>query len=183
LIGAAVGCLIWTLFSLARLLVGDRNTLSSPSGLYFAEGTRQWIGGYATNLGHALVLGLAFFFALFCVRTLLKRDWPAALAASLVGIWIEGGIVRSEHWHIMIPVYLAIYFGLFLVMLRFGLLAVISTLFFINGLQSIVVGLDWTTWYAPYGLISLVCFLAIATGAFWRSLGSRTLFGQAAQFT
>jgi hypothetical protein len=38
------------------------------------------IGGYATNLGHALVIGLAFFFALFCVRILLKRDWPAALA-------------------------------------------------------------------------------------------------------
>lgn len=181
LIGAAVGCLMWSLFNLAGLLVGDRNILSSPSGLYFAEGTRQWIGGYATNLGHALVIGLAFFFALFCVRTLLKRDWPAALAASLVGIWIEGGLVGSEHWRIMIPVYLAIYFGLFLVMLRFGLLAVISTLFFVNGLQSIVVGLDWTTWYAPYGLVSLVCLLAIAMGAFWRSLGSLTLFGDRAE--
>jgi len=184
LIGAAVGCLMWSLFTLAGLLVGDRNILSPPSGLYFAEGTRQWIGGYATNLGHALVIGLTFFFALFCVRTLLKRDWPAALAASLVGIWIEGGLVGSEHWQIMIPVYLAIYFGLFLVMLRFGLLAVISTLFLVNGLQSIVVGLDWTTWYAPYGLASLVCLLAIAMGAFWRSLGSLTLFGdRAAQST
>jgi hypothetical protein len=105
------------------------------------------------------------------------------LSASLIGIWIEGGLVGSEHWQIMIPVYLAIYFGLFLVMLRFGLLAVISTLFFINGLQSIVVGLDWTTWYAPYGLVSLVCLLAIALGAFWRSLGSRALLGQAVQFT
>jgi len=127
------------------------------------------------------LIGFAFFFALFCMRTLLKRDWPAALAASLVGIWIEGGLVGSEHWQIMIPIYLAIYFALFMVMLRFGLVATISTLFFVNALQSIVLGLDWTTWYAPSGLASLIFLLAIAIGAFWRSLGSRTLFGDQAE--
>jgi serine/threonine-protein kinase len=184
LIGAAVGCLMAQFFSVASLLTRSGDRLNPPSGLFWAEGTREWFGGHATNLAHALAIGLAFFFALFCVRTLLKRDWPAALAASLTGIWIEGGLVGSEHWQIMVPVYLAIYFALFMVMLRFGLLATISTLFFVNGFQSIVLGLDWTAWYAPYGLASLVCLLAITIGAFWRSLGSRILFGdQAAQST
>jgi serine/threonine-protein kinase len=181
LIGAAVGCLMAQLFSVANLLVGSRDKLSSPSGLFWVEGTREWVGGNAMNLAHALAIGLAFFFALFCVRTLLKRDWPTALVASLVGIWIEGGLIGSEHWQIMIPVYLAIYFALFLVMLRFGLVATISTLFFVNCLQSIVLGLDWTAWYAPYGLASLVFLLAVTIGAFWRSLGSRSLFGDAAE--
>ena len=98
-----------------------------------------------------------------------------------MGIWIEGGLVGSEHWQIMIPVYLAIYFDLFLVMLRFGLVATISTLFFVNCLQSIVLGLDWTAWYAPDGLASLAFLLAVTIGAFWRSLGSRSLFGDAAE--
>jgi len=181
LIGAVIGSVMWQFFGVVELLTGSRDTLSSASGLSFAEGTRQWAGSHATNLGHALLIGFAFFFALFCMRTLLKRDWPAALAASLVGIWIEGGLVGSEHWQIMIPIYLAIYFALFMVMLRFGLVATISTLFFVNALQSIVLGLDWTTWYAPSGLASLIFLLAIAIGAFWRSLGSRTLFGDQAE--
>ena len=43
--------------------------------------------------------------------------------------------------------------------------------------QSIVLGYDWNTWYAPYGIASLALVLAIAGLAFWRSLGSQSLFG------
>ncbi|HEV2448014.1 MAG TPA: serine/threonine-protein kinase, partial [Candidatus Sulfopaludibacter sp.] len=177
LIGAAVSCLIWELFAVPSLFVAARDTLESSAGLYWILGTRRWFGGHAIHLAQGLTVGMAFFFGLFFVRTLLKRDWLAAVAASLLGIWLEGSVFSSDHWQLTVAIYLVIYFALFMVMLRFGLVATISAVFFVNSFQMIVIGLDWTTWYAPYGLATLVFLLAIAFGAFWRSLGSQTLFG------
>jgi predicted Ser/Thr protein kinase len=175
LIGAALGCVLWQLFAVSNTLRGPKNTLSGMGGLFFVEGTRQWIGGHASHLAQALTVGLAFFLALFCLRTLLKRDWLAALVASLLGIWIEGGLVYSPDWQLKAAVYFVVYFALFLVMLRFGLVTSMSAVFFVNSFQAIVLGFDWSAWYAPYGLASLLLLLTIALAAFWRSLGSRGL--------
>ena len=177
LIGAAVGCLMWRFLGFADLLVGGRDTLEGSGGLNFIEGTRHWIGGPAMHLADALGTGLGFFFALFCVRTVCKRDWLAAAVASLLGVWLEGGIVGSQQWLVILALDLAVYFVLFLMMLRFGLIAAISAIFFFKCYQSIVLGLDWTTWYAPYGLATLALALALALAAFRLSLGSRSLFG------
>ncbi len=180
LIGAAAGCLMWQLLAMQEALLGPRDTLGSPGALFFVEGTRQWIGGHAGHLAQALTTGLGFYFALFFLRTLLKRDWLAAIVASLLGIWIEGGIVYSPDWQLKAAVYFVVYFALFLVLLRFGLLASISAVFFVNSFNAIVLGLDWTTWYAPYGLATLLLLSIIAIVAFWQSLGSRGLFGDEA---
>ena len=73
--------------------------------------------------------------------------------------------------------YLVVYFCLFVVMLRFGLLASVAAVFFVNTLGNIELGADWTTWYAPFELASLALFLGLSIWAFYRSLGKRTLFG------
>ena len=177
LIGAAVGCCLFGLIVLPDLLSGHhRNAMGAPGYLHYLEGTRQWIGGHAAKMSQALIVGLSFFFALFFLRTLLKRDWLAAIAASLIGIWIEGGLFASSDWQIKVAVNLAVYFALFLVMLRFGLVSTISALFCLYALFAMNLGLDWSTWYAPYCLATLLLLLAIVIAAFWRSLGSRSLF-------
>lgn len=140
---------------------------------------RLWVGGHTGPVAGARVRAGIFLRPLLC-GTLFKRDWLAAAAASLPGIWIEGGLPRSEQWLIVAAFYLAIYFAPALVMPRFGLLAPISTLFFLNSFQNIVPGFEWTAWYAPSGLATLVFLLTIAIGAFWRSLGSRSLSGDEA---
>jgi len=48
---------------------------------------------------------------------------------------------------------------------------------FINSLDSVTVGVDWKTWYAPAGLASLTALVGIAVFGFWRSLGNRELMG------
>ncbi len=74
-------------------------------------------------------------------------------------------------------IYIVIYFAIFSVLLRFGLVAMISAVFFINSFSGMGLGLDWTTWYAPYGLATMVLLLAIAGAAFWRSPGAQDLLG------
>ena len=53
-----------------------------------------------------------------------------------------------------------------------------SVIFFINGIGSMNLGLDWKTWYAPLGFASLLLLLGVVLWAFWRSLGARGLFGE-----
>lgn len=175
LIGAAIGCGLWELFMLTDVLSNRSNSLS-VGALFYTEGTRQWVAGFANIVAQGLTVGLAFFFALFFLRTILKFDWLAAVAASLLGIWIEGGIFASPNWQLRVVMYLIVYFVIFMAMLRFGLLATVSTIFFVNGIRAIEVGFDWSTWYAPSGLAALVFLLALAGAAFWRSLGTRILF-------
>jgi serine/threonine-protein kinase len=176
LIGLAAGSAIWLLLALPGLFMQAPNTLNTFGGLFWIEGTRQWISGHAGHLSEALTIGFSFFFGLFVLRTLLKRDWLAAIAASALGIWVEGGILNGEHVLINVAIFLAVYFALFLVLLRFGLVASVASIFFVNSFQTIVVGFDWSTWFAPYGLASVVLMLVLAIGAFWYSLGSHRLF-------
>jgi hypothetical protein len=135
------------------------------------------VGGHANHLASALATGLIFVCALFFLRLLLKRDWLAAVVAALLGIWIEGDVLYSDQWKIQAAIYSLIYLAVLLIVIRLGLVAVISTVFFVNSFNPLVLGLDWSTWYAPYGLATLALLLSIAIFAFWRSLGSRSLFG------
>ncbi len=179
LIGAAVGCILWQVIALMGEITGPRDTRGpiSSSGLQFLLGTRQWVGGHANHLASALATGLIFVCALFFLRLLLKRDWLAAVVAALLGIWIEGDVLYSDQWKLQAAIYSLIYLAVLLIVIRLGLVAVISTVFFVNSFNPLVLGLDWSTWYAPYGLATLALLLSIAIFAFWRSLGSRSLFG------
>jgi len=127
-----------------------------------------------------LRIGLTFFSALFVLRTLLRRDWLAAAVATVSGIFLESGLINSHDWQIKAIVYVLVYFTIFIILLRVGLIATICAIFFINSFDALTLGLDWKAWYAPYGLATLVLLLTIAGMAFWKSLGSRGLIGNAA---
>jgi hypothetical protein len=180
LIGAAIGCALWQVFKLADMVVGSKDRLISPGSLHYITGPRHWIGAQAGCLDHALVIGLTFFFGLFVLRTLLKRDWMAAVAATLLGIFLEGGLVNAQDWQVKAALYAVVYFTIFVVLLRFGLLVMVSAIFFTNSFNGLSLGFDWTTWYAPYGIATMTLLGGIAGFAFWKSLGSRGLIGDEA---
>jgi hypothetical protein len=56
-------------------------------------------------------------------------------------------------------------------------MAAIVALFSGNDIAYLLIGGNWNSWYAPYGLASLSALLAIALFGFWRSLGGRQLLG------
>jgi hypothetical protein len=69
---------------------------------------------------------------------------------------------------------------LLLVLLRCGLVAIIAAAFFIDTIDSIGLGADWKAWYAPAGLATVALLAGIAIYGYWRSLGTRQLFDEAA---
>ena len=178
LVGAAVGVLFWVGAELTEYWFGPHD-LSSEAGLNLTLGTRHWVAVHANTLGTLPIVGFAIFILVFAIRLLVKRNLLAAILAAAVGVFFnfDGDPSRLDHWQLQVPVFFAMFAVLIFVLLRLGLVAFFAAIFFLNSGGQIIVGADWTTWYAPYGLATLALLLGIALFAFWRSLGSRELLG------
>ncbi len=176
LIGAAVGTGLFTLFKLFSILLPRQaSPLNTDVSLYFALGFRQWVGGHAHNLVGGLRFGLLIFLTIFGLRRMLRSDVLAALAAALLFTLLQGDVSYSQQGLVIMALYILVYGALTFVLLRSGLVATISTLFFANSGNTVILGTDWNTWYAPYGIASLSLLIGIAVWAFWRSLGGTDL--------
>ena len=60
-------------------------------------------------------------------------------------------------------------------LLRFGLVAAIVAVFFVGGVDRMLLGGDWNSWYTASSLATFAVLCATAAFAFWRSLGEREL--------
>jgi serine/threonine-protein kinase len=178
LIGAAVGAAVWTTAGLADYF--SAAGMSSFGGMNAAAGTRQWIAFHANTLAGALMVGLVSFFALTGLRQLVKKDLIAATLAALFFTYANGNGFNSTNWQVKTVVYLFIFAVLLMVLLRYGLVTIIVACFFIDTFDDVGLGGDWKTWYAPAGLATVALLAGIAVYAFWRSLGSREVFEEAA---
>jgi serine/threonine-protein kinase len=178
LIGAVVGVFIWMSAELIQIFA-KRGALVSEGGLGRTLGTRQWLAGPAGNMTSALLVGLILFFAVFGLRQLVRKNWLAAILASALATAFNFGGNHVTDWRILVPIYFALFAVLIFVLLRLGLVAAMAAVFFLNSCGSIVVGSDWSAWWAPYGVATLAMLIGIALFAFWRSLGSRELLASA----
>lgn len=170
LIGAGVGLALWNIAALYGLM--DNPGPTSTGALLSLIGTRQWIATHVAQLENALKVGLIGFFAIFCLRTVLRKQWLAALVGALIFSLFQAGGFGAKNFLSNMGAYMVVFVALIFVLLRFGLLATLSVVFFLNTTAMVVVGTDWSTWFAPQGLAGLGLLLGLAVYAFWRSLGS-----------
>jgi hypothetical protein len=172
LIGAALGTAAWALLFIP---MGPKNTLSSGISLWPLLGTRQWVASYAANLADALMFGPLYFFTIFGLRRILKRDWLAAIAASVLFTLSQNELFTDAHWERTAATFILLYSILMFVLLRVGLVTLVSALFFLNALNRLCLGFDLHAWWAADGLATMTLIIAMASYAFWRSIGTREL--------
>ena len=178
LMGAAMGSAMWVI---AEFFSTRPDTLDvgGSRGLLFLLGARHWWGGLTAVLGQGVESGLLVF-ALICgLRRLVRYD----LVAALVGAGFLT-VLESPGFHesgvmllVLFAIDLAIYTALAYVLMRVGLVATVSLIFFINTINTIWLGMDWKAWYAPYSIATLFLLLGIAGFAFWCALGRHVLTG------
>ena len=96
LIGAALGTGMWALVEIATAKF--ENTLSVGISLWPLLGARQWVAAYVQNAQEALIFGLLEFFAIFGLRVLLKKDWLAAIAASVFFTVTQNDLFGDPNW-------------------------------------------------------------------------------------
>jgi len=171
---------MWVAFKAVNFLIlaPHGGPTSLDISLYPALGTRQWIGAHADGLGDGLRLGILVFLAVFGLRRILRYDWLAVLAAALLFTVNEGGVITSSDWMVLTLIYVLVFATLIVMLLHWGLVAAIMTVFFVNSFNNISLGADWKTWYTPAGIATFLLLAGIAMFAFWRSLGGRELIGE-----
>jgi serine/threonine-protein kinase len=178
LIGATVGAAVWTTASLVEFF--SAQGMAGASGINAALGTRHWIAAHTATLAGDLLVGLLCFFALTGLRYLVKKDWIAAMIAAIFFTFSNSGNFTSSNWEVKTAIYLFVFGVLLMVLLRYGLVTIVAAAFFIDSFDSLGLGGDWKAWYAPAGLATAALLAGIAVYAFWRSLGSREVFEEAA---
>jgi predicted Ser/Thr protein kinase len=175
LIGAAAGSLMWTVDATRLALSAYANGLDTTGGLFLLTGTRQWFAGIFNRAADGLESGLFFFFFIFALRTVLKKDWIAAIVAAVIFSLLQADLANATHWQVELAAYTALFSVLTFVLLRLGLVATISAVFFLNTLNGTTLGTDLSTWYAPTGFANIALMLAIVLYALRRSFGDGPL--------
>ena len=172
LYGAALAS-VWAGVKLAQLaLHGSSGEPVMPS-LATLLGVRQAVGAGLDALTGSLFDPIMLFFLLFVARAVLRKQWIAAAAfIAIASVVNTGG--TSYPW--VDYTANALFAGLtVVVLLRFGLLALIATEALSQFLTGVPRTLDFSAWYSGIGVASLVLVALIAIYGFRTSLAGRKL--------
>ena len=116
---------------------------------------------------------LAIFFALFLLRLLAKKDWIAALVIVFLGAITNTG--GDYFWATFIASAL-IWTSIYLVLRRFGLLALVVVMVVQNMLATLPVTSHLSRWYASGAIAGMVTIVAIALFAFYSAMAGQPIF-------
>ncbi len=123
----------------------------------------------------SIFIGLAAAFLIFMLQVLLKRTWAVVIVLTLL---LSSLIIPTSSFIAVISMALSVGLTVFL-FLRYGLLALISSLLFSLILLSFPITTQLSAWYSGIGLTGLALLFAFALYAFHTSLGGQPLFGRA----
>lgn len=171
--GLAINLILYTYGAiLARL--GDSLIWGDLS---FLLGARHVMGNYLVRVLWEFQGTLIFFFVLFLLRVLLRKRWVAAVV--FVAIWVFYKSLGAQHLAVHIPTMILLYGSAAFVMVRFGLIALISGFFVTDLLVNLPMTSDFSSWFIGPGIFAYAMVLVIALWAFHTSLAGQKLWKEA----
>ena len=171
--GAISGCLV-RLSVLAPSWFGYPEAMPLPPEFDALSGSRSFVATVASLLSDSVLSALALLFFVFLMRLLLRNEW---VAAAVVGIIITlPAVLRNDAPWVVGVVEITYYLLFLFASIRFGILALVVTLFVGNLLVQLPLTFDSADWYsgASYGALLIVGVLTAY--ACHTSLGGRRLF-------
>jgi serine/threonine-protein kinase len=175
LIGVALGIWFSLMFRAIAVMSGDAST-NVPGEVELLLGLRNTIGVVLQEGLYAIRNVLMYFFVLFGLRMLLRRQW-AAIAAFTAFFTLLQALGNERMW--LGGTLGLLYFGTAaFVIVRFGgLLAFVVGSFVTNLLFDVVPTLDSSAWYMGSNALVLAVVIALAGWAFYTATGRRPLGG------
>jgi predicted Ser/Thr protein kinase len=174
LFGVILG-VVWLLIFEVRgaLMIGKG---ASP-GFYSTDylvGGRHALGAWLIHIPGAIQGTLLFFFLLFVLRVLLRKEWLAAVA--FVALWATLKTLGSDYPWIEGPAWTLLYGVAMLVVFRFGFVALFVGIFATDMLLNVPLTLDFSAWYATISLLPLLGLVTLAVWGFYNSLAGQKLW-------
>jgi hypothetical protein len=163
--------------------------------------TRQWgfarvptlvNGGMLESLTSLPTTGLSLAYAgsvcvlqilqtlvlLLALRLVLQQTWLAVLVSALLLAGTTAlGSAPDAGWLLAILGAVLYLPGMIFVLMRFGLLAAVASMFVTLVMGAAVASLDLSSWYADRALLSITVILALLVFGAATALGGKTIFG------
>jgi predicted Ser/Thr protein kinase len=174
LFGVMLGVL-WTLIFQIRSIVTIRMGAVPNIGQveYFAGG-REALGAWLTQIPSSILGTLAFFFLLFGLKIVLRKDWLAAIAFVAIYALLQG--LTASHMAADLPMWILVYAVAVLIVYRFGLIPLAGALFTVDMLSNVPFTADFSAWYMGTFILTLLSVVALAGWGFYHSLGGEPLW-------
>ena len=175
LIGAALGAM----FALTNLLLNLpkwRNPDPRFAPVVVLDGIRSTMGGVLVQAPQGIRGAIFFVFLIFLGRALLRNQWAAAAAFSLLLAFLNF-LGAGNSW-LVFGVSVVIFGLIALVILRWGLLASCVGVSLANIAQQAAVTTHTGEWYFGNTLLAPALILGLSAWGAWTSLGGRRLFGR-----
>ncbi len=164
-------CLILYTYGVIVLRLGDS---PGTGDLSFLLSARQVVGSSLIRVLWEFQGALIFFFVLFLVRVLLRKAWLSAVV--FVGIWVFYKSLGGHYLSVLIPALVLMYGTAAFVMVRFGLIALVSGFFVTDLLFGLPMTSDSSSWFFGAVVFAYAGVLALAIWAFHTSLGGQKLW-------
>jgi hypothetical protein len=150
--------------------------MTGLSNTAFLDGTRSAAGAWVRQIPNSINGTLLFFFVLFVLRVLLRRQW---LAAAAFVILIAGPrLLMSNYPWVDGPMLLLVYGIAAVVVVRFGFVSLLTGIFTADLLLNLPVSFDAGAWYFTAPALAFLSIAGLAIWAFRAALGGRKLVSE-----
>jgi len=155
----------WFGYPPARPLVPDFDALRDISG---------FVAAVASSLSESLFAAFALLFCVFLMRVLLRNQWIAGVVVGI--LFALPSTLRGEPWWIVGAIELTYYLLFLFASIRFGILALVLTLFVGDLMVNFPITLDPSDWYSKASFGSFLILGILTVVAFKTALAGRRIF-------
>ena len=175
LIGTAYGVLLGAFESVDDIVLPLFGGLPPQPGTPSMDsllGVRLTMGSILAYTWVYVLFSLGVFFVLFLLRLVVKKDWIAAIVIIFLGAVTNTG---GDYFWSTFLFSAVIWLSIYLVLRRFGLLALVVGLVVQNTLVTFPMTTHLGRWYASGAIAGMVMIVAVALFAMYHALAGQPL--------
>jgi hypothetical protein len=174
LFGVILGVVWMLIVEVSQLLMMGKGEPPLLFSTDYLLGGRHALGAWLFQIPDSIEATLLFFFLLFVLRVLLRKEWLAAVV--FVAIWVTLKTLGSDYPWIEGSAYAALYGGAVIMVFRFGFVALAVGIFATEMLLNVPLTLDFSAWYLSSVSLPLLSIVALAVWGFYHSLAGQKLW-------
>src|SRR5271168_2471342 len=174
LFGVLLGVVWILIFQIRYIPMMRMGAAPSTFGSELLMGGRNALGAWLQQWPLSIQTTLVFFFLLFGLKVLLRKEWIAAIV--MVAMFALPRGLSSTYMAVEIPAQILVYAIAVLIVLRFGFVPLACAVFTINLMANVPFSSDFSAWYMTTSILALLSVVALAGWGFYHSLGGEPLW-------
>jgi len=174
LFGVMLGVVWILIFQVRNIPLMHLGAMPGVGQNEYFEGGRHALGAWMMQIVSSILGTLQFFFLLFALKLVLRKDWLAAIA--FVAIFALPRGLSGSHVPIELPTEILVYAIAVLIVFRFGLIPLAVAIFTINMAANLPFSSDLSAWYMTNSILALLSVVALAAWGFYHSIGGELVW-------